>query len=458
MLGLGLSLTSPTRIGGAITPEEAANLQDLYQVGNPGPSSSDDTPTIVFHSQISVNPDVFGGEYLDIYELVLVDNIDSLFGDNTQTVAQIFEEAIELNETVSTPTESELTADPVKPLTGADVDALNNRILTRLLVDGYYSTGALNDALPDSYFNIQRPLLTTNQVGPIINGYGLQGYGILNNIFYPDTAQVTIDNEYDLEGGDPYSTVIQYLEDDAYIPTLLDDDSSLFGGTVTPNSFIARLFFRKTRAAVDTNTILPPVGIAPLAGSLAPLQPSPDPSAPIIRLLSSNPFIVAGSTEKTFDFVLESIYAESNGVPSIGNDFRPLGKDLNGDVAITNFKTTIQITLEGYPPIGYFSFSGEIDFVESGLSFATSSGGTDVYIARYVGTLTITQEQFPAIFSQDGPAFVPINVSQLKNKVPGSNQYIDSPTINNLFEGSIYAARAGVNIDDLFEWLSELVP
>jgi hypothetical protein len=455
MLGLGLSLTSPTRIGGAITPEEAANLQDLYQVGNPGPSSSDDTPTIVFHSQISANPDVFGGEYLDIYELVLVDNINS----SLRTVAEIFEEALELDETVSTPTESELTADPVRPLTGADVDALNNRILTRLLVDGYYSTGALNDALPESYFNIQRRLLTTYQVGPVFNNPYLHGYAILQDILYPDTAQVIIDNEYDLEGGDPYSTVIQYLEDDAYIPTLFDDDSSLFEGLLTQESFIARLFFRKTRAAVDTNTILPPVGIAPLADELAPLQASPDPSTPsTIRLISSNPFIAPGATEKTFNFTLDTIYAESNGVALVGNDFRPLGKNLNGDVAITNFKTTIQITLEGYPPIGYFSFSGEIDFVESGFSFATSISGVDYYAARYNGTLTITQEQFPAIFSQDGPSFVPINVSQLKNKVPGSNQYIDSPPINNLFEGNIYAARAGVNIDDLFEWLSELVP
>lgn len=459
MLGLGLSLTSPTRIGGAITPEEAANLQDLYQVGNPGPSSSDDTPTIVFHSEIVPNPAIAGGELLNIYELVLVENVDSTW-INVRTLPELLQEAVDLSDSIADPAQSELTADPVKPLTALAQDGNNNRLLTRLLADGYYSSGsALNTALPDSYFNINHGILLIDNgtvISLLLSGNlpSWQNYRIENDILHPEIAESIVDPVFNFSSGDPYSAMIEYIENDEYTPLESNGYDTLFSTVLNLNSNLARLFFRKTRAAVDTGVVLPPLGIMPLPTEITA---SPDifnegVSARVFG--SAVRFFPASFTERTFQFIIQNTFIEYASGTTAGNDISPLGPDDNGDVEITEFKTKFQITFAQAPPL---VLAKEITFTLRSSSIDTYPvSGETIRRCAYDGEITFTEEEFPPLFSANGDAIFPITIANIKNTVPGSNTYINSSVTSGLFPNNLYMIRAGANIFDLLEWLAAL--
>lgn len=471
MLGLGLSLTSPLRIlsSGGVTPPAAEEFQ-RYQIGDPGPSTNDIALTETFYEKIV---DLGGGKYrIHTYEFFIpnVPTANSIYLRNFyQTNWSVHNSALaEADELASIGAEYSpenvsnfaIATDDIPILDGDPGETVFKKFMQYLYTDQTNEFGA---NYTGREFLIGAGIINN---GRCFRSYE-EGSGPLNGTVYLHESAF---NEFLLNlfvGAyyPEYSNYIEFLNSDEY-PGFNPDFSFSFEALESAIQGYA-IYFRVNTVTVTESVSqpalieLPQFGDAPPVYSLVSGDFVLNDSAGGTFTLQSGEAVFGNvpSTSPTYtvSFNINESYLEIGGTPIAGTDLYPLGMHTDGTTPITSFETHFQITYTNTSG-GTTTFPAVITFTNAGSTTSTVST-TIIKTFAYSGTLVITEEQFPGLYSSidNGVYGIPITISNIFNTVPNSNIFTSSNIIADPFTGTqLYIAVLGTTQDDFLVWLSNL--
>ena len=471
MLGLGLSLTSPLRIlsSGGVTPPAADEFQ-RYQIGDPGPSTNDIALTETFYEKVV---DLGGGKYrIHTYELFIpnVPTANSIYLTNfyaaywsshNSALAEIDElTSIGAEYSPENVSNFAIATDDIPILDGAPGETVFKKFMQYLYTDQTNDAGAnytgreflfanglsyggrcfrLYEDTGAEYNTVHAHEQTFNEF--ILN--------LFLNFYYPE-----------------YSDYIEFLNSDEY-PGSNPDFSFSFEALETAIQAFA-IYFRVNTITVTENVSQPALIQLPQFGD-----------APQLYTLVTGDFVLNDSAGGTFTLQsgeaifgnvpgtsptytvsgldINESYLEIGGTPIAGTDLYPLGMHTDGTTPITSFETHFQITYTNTAG-GTTTFPAVIEFTDLG-STTSTVGGTIIKTFAYQGTLVITEEEFPGLYSSldNGVYGIPITISNIFNTVPNSNIFTSSETIADPFTGTqLYIPVLGTTQEDFLVWLANL--
>jgi len=460
MLGLGLSLTSPTIVGvieGGGGDGGVVALA-LPQIGEAGPSTTDDFLTQVFHTEVvNISPTK---QKVFVYEVVVPSgSIDQIIPAAIPLRISQYQEQAGVS--------SIYTQSPVRPISndfsvadGVSIDTpYGNFVSTPFkvfveflfeyvedLYDIFTPEGALAYS-PKTYMGNANNLIQTH-----------------NQVFNPATFNT-------------FSVIMTGLDALEYIYSDQFPEPILLSGNSPETSFefINVAFYIENSVVINTEeaaqpvlTPMQPFGVAPTAASFISLEDdiiSGPNSFAILgnSILGSSVATVASLPEGDpfeIPFEINESYYEFNGISLGGNDLSPIGADDTNTVQIPTFNThlTIQYTnTDNEVTI----LNKTITYTDAGSNHVVVNGTTFVKNYFYTGVLQIYEDELPQLWSgaDNGVIAFPIEITNIYNSVPDSDTYTPSPTIANPFPfNTIYLPAIGIDLEDLLGWLSNLTP
>ena len=476
MLGLGLSLRSPRTIGTLVSPGGGdPQPVSLIELGDPGPSSTDDFQTEVFC--VEVVDTGINEQTIYTYEVVVpgttLDNIIYYELANTEETYQ-----------AQAGTNSNYTQGNISAIT----DTFN-------VAGGVKVPVPANENNPDEQtasvfqkfvdYLIQNPNVVSAVFGNTADQIGESGYTYFSSEPTSETNTDVTFHRYIFSSfalGGWYDTLgiltaaffdgltpIEYLYSEHYPASLFTQSYTVTDVFTGGPANVA--FFRENIQVIDTSpteqpTIitLPPFGIIPtITGFINAAPPvSSDGNTFLFDgppvLGGTVPLAVAGSASLLIQFSIAEVYSEISGVPFQGNNLYPLGADENGDVDIDSFNTTFTIEYQDTDE-STLSLSKTIAFTDYGSThLVPNPADTTTFFKQYFysGTTSITQEEFPALFSgADNRALaVEVSIKNIFNSVPGDNNYAQSTTFIDPFPQGVYIPLVGVEVGDFLTWLA----
>lgn len=467
MLGLGLSLTSPRIIGTTVVDGEVVAIE-TPALGSPGPSTTDDLLTQVFHTEvINTGPNE---QTMYIYELIVPGTtIDNVLVPVIQIPALI-EDYEELAGTNATYTQS-----GILPISHSDTIANGALIST--------PTGTKSVCSPFQKF-VQYLIEEQDVVADVFNNPGSIATELQTYLSQSENSLTTHGFIFNQSFGNVVTealfnlSFLEYLYSDEFPFEDLTQESDMgnWDDTSATTNLHNIAFYRENVVVLNTAPLipLPQFGIAPTVASFVSLEEGVIGSSDTGFALLGNSFLGSNlplatlpytpGQGLTFQFSIIESYIEVNGIPLTVNhiDLYPLGADSNGDVAITTFNTHLTIEYTDSDNQTLY-INKEIPYTDSGSNYLTGTLPSGPYIVKnffYNGSFTITEEEFPALFSAyDAGIFaVEVNITNIYNSMPESSIYVSSDMIPDPFPfGSLYIPAVGVTAEDLIQWLGTVL-
>jgi len=464
MLGLGLSLRSP-RIIGTVSGGGGPSVQEfpLPYIGDPGPSSTSDLETQVFHTEV-VQVDT-NTQKVYVYEVILPStNIDQILFSEIGATEDGYQQQVGTDSNYSTQNLVKAVSTNTLIAEGALVDTpmgVQQANVFQKFMEYLFENETIEN-FPDFFSSeyIANSTYTYIQYDENLNE-------ALGQRFTFDQGLINAYANFDAIYGGPY---LEYIYDtdsnwpDVFIYNTYNQDSN------DAFTFLNVVFFRESIAIVDTTPTEQPV--------LTSLPAFGDAPTPYNLVLGGDTLTETGgqtySSDETLVFMgipsgtnpvytlqrqtINSTYYEDSGIPLAGTDLFPLGMHTDGTVPITTFNTNFQISytnVEGSTT----TFAASIVHTNSG-SYTSVLGNIVLKTFSYSGQLQIAEEDFPGLYASidNGTLAIPVAITNIYNTVPNSTEYIDSNTIQIPFGSSIVLPVIGSTLEGLLEWLGDYIP
>lgn len=472
MLGLGLSLTSPLRIlsSGGVTPPAAEEFQ-RYQIGDPGPSTNDIALTETFYEKVV---DLGGGKYrIHTYEF-FIPNLPDTYNIYLRNFTQIYWSvhnsvlddvdavtSIGAEYSAENVSNFAIATDDIPILDGEPGETVFKKFMQYLYTDQTNEFGA-------NYTG--REFLFANGIagsGRCFRSYQAGNTPYTGNVsvhehtFYEFFLNIFVNAYYP-----EYSNYLEFLNSDEY-PGFNPEFSFSFDALETALAGYA-IYFRVNTVTVTESVSQPALVQLPQFGD-----------APELYTLVSGNFVLNDSAGGTFTLqsgeavfgnvpstsptytmsglTINESYLEIGDTPIAGTDLYPLGMHTDGTTPITSFETHFQITYTNTTG-GTTTFPAVVEFTNAG-SITSTIGTTIIKTFAYQGTLVITEEEFPGLYSSldNGVYGIPITISNIFNTVPNSNIFTSSNITADPFTGTqLYIPVLGTTQNDFLVWLSNL--
>ena len=481
MLGLGLSLTSPRIIGTLVSPGPDPDpvAVTLRNLGDPGPSSTNDFQTEVFYTAV-VDTGV-NEQTIYTYEVVIPGVIlDSIFYFQIPTKEEEYQEQAGTNSAYTQGNISAITttfnvAGGVKvsvPASENDASSQTASVFQKFveyfIQNPEVISAVFGNTAQELGGNFTYLSSESNGSNAIVNSHRYIFAPTANpNSEYYDILNILTNFLFDV-------TDLEYLYSDEFpAPEFVYSEYQGLEG-YTAGTPMTVPFFRENIQVVDTSPAVQPVSIPLPAFGVIPTIAGFVSASPLVSnngnsfFFNSTP-VLGGSVPTsapdadslTITFSVSEAYAELNGV-SFGNDLSPFGADENGDVDISSFNTTFTIEYQDTDETT-LSLTKTIAFTDTGSSHQIPNPlDTATFFKHYSynGSIVITQEEFPALFSgaDNNVLAVEVSVKNIFNYVPGDNNYLQSPILDNPFPGGLYIPSVGVLTEDFLIWLAGIEP